>query len=98
MPWDERQQKNVHLAGPRLCCSGAGSRLMFRELNKLYGADSKALENPSGNACKYRASEMFVARPDAGWLPEGVRRDTATLQTRPYPTFENRFMVGGDRI
>ena len=72
---------------------------MFRELNKLSAGESIILENRSGNACKYRASEMFVARPDAGWLPEGVRnRDTVTLQTRTYPTFENRFMVGGDRI
>ena len=61
--------------------------------------DSTVLTNRSSNAYKYRVTQMCVAKPDGGWLYDPVRnRDTVTLQTRTYPTFENRFMVGGDRI
>ena len=99
MPWDERQQKNVYLAGHRVRCSGAESRLMFRELTKLSAVDSMVLKNRSNQACKCRLGEMFVTKPDAEGLPNPVRNhDTVTPQTCTYPTFEGRFIVGADRI
>ncbi len=98
MPWDERQQKNVYLAGDRVRCSGAESRLMFRELDKVSTLDSIVVKNRSGQACKCRLSEMFVTKPDAERLPDPVlNHDTVTLQTCTYPTFESRFIVGVDR-
>ena len=61
--------------------------------------DSTVLTNRSGNAYKYRVTRMCVAKPDGGWLLDPVRnRDTVTLQTCTYPTFENRFIVRANRV
>ncbi|CAN5352087.1 hypothetical protein BH24ACT19_BH24ACT19_09100 [soil metagenome] len=98
MPWDERQQKNVYLAGHRIGYDGTGSRMVFYNLDKLSDGDSIVLEDRSGNVYKYRVSEMFVVEPDAGWVLDPVRdRDMLTLQTCTYPTFENRLIVRADR-
>ena len=99
MPWEERQQKNVYLAGHRLGYDGSGSRLIFYNLDKLSDGDSIVLKDRSGNVYKYRVSEMFVVEPDAGWVLDPVRnRDMVTLQTCTYPTFENRIIVRADRV
>lgn len=98
MPWDERQQKNVYLAGHRVGYDGSGSRMIFYNLDKLADGDSIVLKERSGNVYKYRVSEMFVVEPDAGWVLDPVRdRDMLTLQTCTYPTFENRLIVRADR-
>jgi LPXTG-site transpeptidase (sortase) family protein len=56
--------------------------------------DSTVLTNRSGNAYKYRVTQMYVTKPDGEWLLDPVRnRDMVTLQTCTYPTFENRFIV-----
>ena len=35
LPWEERSQKNVYLAGHRLGYPGTGSRLVFYNLDKM---------------------------------------------------------------
>jgi sortase A len=98
VPWDKRQQKNVYLAGHQVGYSGAQSRLISYNLAMLSERDSTVLTNGSGNAYKYRVSQICVNKPDGGWLLDPVRnRDTVTLQTCTYPTFENRFIVRADR-
>ncbi len=99
MPWDQRQQKNVYLAGHRVGYDDSGSRLIFYNLDKLSDGDSIILKDRSGNAYKYSVSEAFVVEPDAGWVLDPVRdRDMLTLQTCTYPTFENRLIVRADRV
>ena len=45
MPWDdEREQKNVYLAGHRLGWPGSGSHMIFFNLDKLKKGDSVVLE------------------------------------------------------
>ena len=98
MPWDERQQKNVYLAGHRIGYDGSGSRMIFYNLDKLSDGDSIVLKDRSGNVYKYRVSEIFVVEPNAAWVLDPVRdRDMLTLQTCTYPTFENRLIVRADR-
>jgi hypothetical protein len=73
-------------------------QLISYNLAMLSERDSTVLTNRSGNAYKYRRSRICVNKPDGGWLLDPVRnRDTVTLQTCPYPTFENRFIVRADR-
>jgi sortase A len=99
MPWEEKQQKNVYLAGHRIGYQGTGSRLVFYYLNKLSPGDSIVLNDTSGKAYKYRVSEMFVVDPDAEWAADPVRnRDMLTLQTCTYPNLENRLIVRADRV
>lgn len=99
MPWDEKKQKNVYLAGHRIGYQGTGSRLVFYYLNKLSPGDSIVLNDASGKAYKYRVSEMFVVDPDAEWAADPVRdRDMLTLQTCTYPNLENRLIVRADRV
>ena len=99
MPWDKRQQKNVYLAGHQVGYSGAQSRLISYNLDMLSERGSTVPTNRSGNAYKYRVTQICVAKPDGGWLLDPVRnRDTVTLQTCTYPTFENRFIVRAGRV
>ncbi len=98
MPWEERRQKNVYLAGHRLGYPGTGSRLVFYGLDKLTRGDSVTLRDRSGNVYAYRVSEIFVVEPNDDWVVDPVRdRDTVTLQTCTMPDFENRLIVRADR-
>ncbi len=98
MPWEERRQKNVYLAGLRLGFPGTGSRLVFYNLDKLSNGDTVTLKDRSGTAYQYRVSESFVVEPDADWVVDPVRnRDMVTLQTCTFPNFENRLIVRADR-
>ena len=98
MPWEEREQKNVYLAGHRLGYEGTGSRLVFYNLDKLSQNDTVVLKDRSGTPYEYRVSEVFVVEPEDDWVVDPVRgRDMVTLQTCTYPTFENRLIVRADR-
>ena len=99
MPWEDKEQKNVYIAGHRLGYEGTGSRLVFFNLNRLSKGDSIVLKDSSGTAYNYRVSEMFVADPNASWAKDPVRgRDMVTLQTCTYPNFENRLIIRADRV
>ena len=99
MPWDEREQKNVYLAGHRLGWPGTGSRLVFYNLDKLKRGDSIMLRDSLGNPYEYRVSEVFVVSPDAVWAVDPVRgRDMLTLQTCTLPDLQNRIIVRADRV
>ena len=99
MPWEERRQKNVYLAGHRLGYPGTGSRLVFYDLDKLTRGDSVTLRDRSGNVYEYRVSEIFVVEPNDDWVVDPVRdRDTVTLQTCTMPDFENRIIIRADRV
>jgi len=99
MPWDERDQKNVYLAGHRLGFPNTGSRLVFYNLDKLKNGDSIVLEDSLGDAYEYRVSEVFVVEPDADWVVDPVRgRDMVTLQTCTFPDLLNRLIVRADRV
>lgn len=65
MPWDEKQQKNVYLAGHWLGWPGTGSYMIFFNLNKLKKSDSVVLKDGSGTPYQYRVSEVFVVEPGA---------------------------------
>ena len=98
MSWEEREQKNVYLAGHRLGFPGTGSRLVFYNLDKLSGGDTVALRDRSGTVYEYRVSEVFVVDPNADWAIDPVQgRDMVTLQTCTFPNFENRLIVRADR-
>ena len=98
MPWDERNQKNVYLAGHRLGFPNTGSRLVFYNLDKLKEGDTVVLEDSLGEPYEYRVSEAFVVEPDADWVVDPVReRDTVTLQTCTFPDLLNRLIVRADR-
>ena len=100
MPWEDREQKNVYLAGHRVGYPGTGSRLIFYNLDKLRGGDVISLRDRSGGVYKYRVTEMFQVDPSDDWVMDTVRdRDIVTLQTcAPIPTFEKRLIVRADRI
>ncbi len=100
MPWEERKQKNVYLAGHRIGYPGTGSRLVFYNLDRLATGDAVRLRNRSGVVYEYRVTEAFEVPPDASWAMDSVRdRDIVTLQTcTPIPTFEKRLVVRADRI
>ena len=99
MPWEEREQKNVYLAGHRTGYPGTGSRMVFYNLDKLSRGDSVVLKDSSGTSYEYQVSEMFVVKPDADWAVDPVRsRDMVTLQTCTYPDFKNRLIVRADRV
>ncbi len=98
MPWEEREQKNVYLAGHRLGFPGTGSRLVFYNLDKLSAGDSITLKDSQGSPYEYQVSEVFVVDPNADWAVDPVRgRDMVTLQTCTFPNFENRLIVRADR-
>jgi sortase A len=99
MPWEERQQKNVYLAGHRLGYPGTGSRLVFYNLDKLRRGDSIVLRDGSGNPYEYRVREVFAVEPDETWAVDPVRdRDMVTLQTCTFPDLQNRIIVRADRV
>jgi sortase A len=99
MPWEQRQQKNVYLAGHRLGWPGTGSHLVFYNLDKLSKNDPVFLTDGLGNAYEYRVSEVFVVGPNADWVIDPVRnRDMVTLQTCTYPDLVNRIVVRADRV
>ena len=98
MPWEEREQKNVYLAGHRLSFPNTGSRLVFYNLDKLSRGDTVILKDSSGTPYEYRVSEVFVVEPDADWVVDPVRgRDMVTLQTCTFPDLLNRLIVRADR-
>jgi len=99
MPWEEREQKNVYIAGHRLGFPNTGSRLVFYNLDKLSRNDPVILRDRSGAVYEYRVSEVFVVDPNADWAVDPVRdRDMLTLQTCTMPDFENRLIVRADRV
>ncbi len=99
MPWEERKQKNVYIAGHRLGFPNTGSRLVFYNLDKLSRNDRVILKDRSGTLYEYRVSEVFVVDPNADWAVDPVRdRDMLTLQTCTMPDFENRLIVRADRV
>jgi sortase A len=99
MPWEEREQKNVYLAGHRLGFPNTGSRLVFYNLDKLKAGDPVVLQDSLGEPYEYRVSEVFVVEPDADWVVDPVRgRDMVTLQTCTYPDLLNRLIVRADRV
>lgn len=100
MPWEEREQKNVYLAGHRIGYPGTGSRLVFYNLDKLTTGDAIRLRDRSGRVYEYRVTEAFEVAPDASWAMDSVRnRDIVTLQTcTPIPTYERRLVVRADRL
>jgi sortase A len=99
MPWDQRPQKNVYLAGHRLGWPGTGSRLIFYNLNKLQKGNWVVLKDGAGDTYDYQVSEVFVVTPDADWAMQPVRgRDMLTLQTCTFPDLKNRLIVRADRV
>jgi sortase A len=99
MPWEERAQKNVYLAGHRLGFPGTGSRLVFYNLDKLSNGDSIVLKDSLGTSYEYRVSESFVVEPNADWVVQPVRnRDMVTLQTCTFPDLVNRLIARADRV
>ena len=97
MPREERDQKNVYLAGHRLGFPNTGSRLVFYNLDKLKQGDILALEDRSGTPYEYLVSEVFVVEPDADWVVDPIRgRDMVTLQTCTFPDLFNRLIVRAD--
>lgn len=99
MPWEERPQKNVFLAGHRLGWPGTWSHLVFFNLDKLRKNDSVVLGDRSGNLYEYRVTEMFTVYPMAEWAIDPVRgRDMVTLMTCTYPDLQNRLVVRADRV
>jgi sortase A len=99
MPWEERDQKNVYLAGHRLGWEGTGSRLVFYNLDKLREGDTIVLEDSLGEPYEYRVSEVFVVDPNTDWVVDPVRgRDMVTLQTCTFPDLLNRLIVRADRV
>jgi sortase A len=98
LPWDGGTQKNVFIAGHYLGWPGTASHLVFYNLDKLKSGDEMVLEG-KGRVYKYRVSETFEATPDDSWVMGQERnRDMLTLQTCIPPTFEDRYIVRGDRI
>ena len=98
LPWDERSQKNVYLAGHRLGYPGTGSRLVFYNLDKMKKGDTVVLRDGRGDPYEYRVSEVFVVEPNADWVVDPVRgRDMVTLQSCTMPDFRNRIIVRADR-
>ena len=99
MPWEEKQQKNVYLAGHRLGKPETTGRMIFFNLDKLQTGDSVVVEDRSGNDYEYEVSEVFVVDPNAAWAVDPVRnRDMLTLQTCTYPTLKNRIIIRADRV
>ena len=99
MPWEEREQKNVYLAGHRLGYPGTGSRLVFYNLDKLKRGDAVILRDSLGSPYEYRVNEVFVVEPNAEWVVDPVRgRDMVTLQTCTFPDLLNRLIVRADRV
>ena len=99
MPWEERGQKNVFLAGHRLGWPGTGSHMVFFNLDKLKKGDEIVLRDGAGTPYRYRATEMFTVPPNAEWAIDPVRgRDMVTLQTCTYPDIRNRIIVRADRV
>jgi len=99
MPWEERAQKNVYLAGHRISYPGTGSRPVFYNPDKRAQSDSVALKEGSGNAYEHRVSEVSVVEPNDDWVADPVReRDMVTPQTCTMPDFENGLIVRADRV
>ena len=99
MPWEEREQKNVYLAGHRVGRPDTTGRMIFFNLDKLESGDLILVKDTSGNEYGYEVSEVFVVEPDAEWAIDPMRgRDMLTLQTCTYPDAENRIIVRADRV
>src|SRR3954453_20038957 len=99
MPWEQRPQKNVYLAGHRLGWPGTGSRLVFYNLNRLTKGNSIVLKDGAGDTYECRVSKVFVVDPNAEWAVQPVRgRDMVTFQTCTFPDLKNRLIVRADPV
>jgi sortase A len=100
LPWSPTPQRNVYIAGHRMGYSGTWSRMVFFHLGRLTEGDEVILKDRSGEAYRYRVSEVFTANPAESWVMGQLRgRDIVTLQTcTPIPTFEKRLIVRADRV
>jgi sortase A len=71
MPWEEREQKNVYLAGHSVGNSDTTGHMVFFNLDKLQdklqAGDEVMLEDSSGETYEYEVTEIFVVDPDANW-------------------------------
>jgi LPXTG-site transpeptidase (sortase) family protein len=91
---EEREHKNVYLAGHRVGRTETTGRMVFFNLDKLRESDAVVVEDRSGNPYEYEVGEVFVVEPDAERAVDPVRgRDAVTLQTRTYPGGQNRIIV-----
>jgi sortase A len=74
--------------------------MVFFHLGRLTEGDEVILKDRSGEAYRYRVSEVFTANPAESWVMGQLRgRDIVTLQTcTPIPTFEKRLIVRADRV
>jgi sortase A len=100
LPWSPTPQRNVYIAGHRMGYRGTWSRMVFYHLGRLGEGDEVILKDRSGEAYRYRVSEVFTADPGESWVMGQLRgRDIVTLQTcTPIPTFEKRLIVRADRV
>jgi sortase A len=100
LPWSPTPQRNVYIAGHRMGYRGTWSRMVFYHLGRLTEGDEVILKDRSGEAYRYRVSEVFLAEPAESWVMGQLRgRDIVTLQTcTPIPTFEKRLIVRADRV
>src|SRR5215218_8503087 len=82
LPWSQSAQRNVYLAGHRMCFRGTWSRMIFYNLDKLKEGDEVVLKDRAGTSYRYRVSEVLVVDPTDSWVMGQVRgRDMLTLQT-----------------
>lgn len=99
MPWHERKEKNVYLAGHRLGYAGTPGRMIFYRLPDLQTGDKVLLKGPEGKVYRYAVSQRFVVTPNTAWPVQPVRnRDMLTLQTCVGPGYNQRLIVRADRI
>ena len=99
LPWEEGDEKHVHVAGHYLGLEGTNSRMVFYNLHKLKKGDEIALKDELGQVYKYRVSEKFAAESRDSWAMGEVRdRDILTLQTCIPPDFGKRLLVRADRV
>ena len=99
-PWSNTPERNVYLAGHRLGWPGAGSHLVFYQLDELSRGDRVTLRDREGRSYNYRVIESFVVGPYDSWVMGRVRgRDLLTLQTcTPIPSFHKRLIVRAERV
>jgi sortase A len=99
MPWEDKSQKNVYLAGHWLGNPKTTGHMIFYNLDKLSPGDRVTLKERSSGSYEYKVTESFAVEPDALWAVDPVKdHDMVTLQTCNYPGGENRRILRADRI